>query len=76
MKVVLLASFLLLSLLCGVQGDSQCAPLDNDYYYDDDDDNNNGYGDFYDDFYCGCELQNAGAPIFNVSLDFFDKLYV
>ena len=71
MKVVLLASVLLLSLLYGVQGKLQCVSLDDDYYWD------YGNEDFDEDFNCGCQIQDVdGEPIFNVSLDFIDEKYV
>ena len=75
MKVVLLASFLLFSLLCGVQG-QECVALDNEYYWDDVYEENSDY--YLDEpTTCGCQIEDVnGHPIFNVSLDFFDKVYV
>ena len=67
MKVAFLASFFVLSLLCGVQGQPKCVAIDNDNYWD------AGSGDTF----CGCEFQDAGGqPMFNISLDFFDTVYV
>jgi len=67
MKVAFLAIFFVLSLLCSVQGQPECVAIDNDNYWD------VGSGDTF----CGCEFQDAGGkPMFNISLDFFDTVYV
>ena len=59
--------FLALSLLCGVQGQPKCIPADYDNFWE------AGSGSLY----CGCELHDAsGSPVFNISLEFFEKRYV
>ena len=66
MEFVLTAIFLVLSLICGVQGQAECVQEE--------------YDDFWEEWsessLCGCQLQDASDTPFNISLDFFDTLYV
>ena len=66
MKVLLSAIFLVLSLVCGVQGQAECIQ--------------EGYDDLWEGsgpMLCGCQLHDADDnPLVNISLDFFDMQYV
>ena len=67
MKVVLSAIFLVLSLVCGVQGQAECVQEEYDDFWE------GGSGPML----CGCQLYDpSDTPLVNISLDFFDTKYV
>ena len=67
MKVVLSAIFLVLSLVCGVQGQAECVQEEYDDFWE------GGSGPML----CGCQLYDESVtPLVNISLDFFDTQYV